>query len=202
VTLEPRKMPPLRWLSFALFGLAAAAGGGLLLQRQASEALRGELELVREENGALARLRAEHERLAAAQPTAAELARLREDRAALVRLRDEIEKLKQRADSGDAEANRLAAKPLRSPPPPAATVTFGVGTDGRLSLDDTPLEPNAVRQHLAGFVGKADRVEIHLEMPADPRAQADDMKRNIESVFRMAQELGLKTTVRFDRPRQ
>lgn len=91
-------MNPLRWLSALLLVLALVAGGALLLQRQAAAQLQGEIALLRGEHRDLARLRAENQRLTAAQLPAAELARLRDDHAAVMRLRGEIEKLKAKAD--------------------------------------------------------------------------------------------------------
>jgi len=87
-------MSALRWLSALLLALALVAGAALWLQRQAAEALRGEIALLREENRDLAKSRAENQRLAAALPSAAELERLRADHAAVARLRREIEKTK------------------------------------------------------------------------------------------------------------
>ncbi len=91
-------MSALRWLSALLLALALVAGAALLLQRQIAAQLRDEIALLRDENRTLARLRAEHERLTAAQIPAAELERLRADRAAVVQLRAEIEQLKARTD--------------------------------------------------------------------------------------------------------
>jgi uncharacterized protein HemX len=87
-----------RLFSALLLALALVAGAALWLQRQAADALRGEVALLREENHELAKLRAEHERLVAAQLPAAELARLREDHAAVMRLRAEIEALRRNVE--------------------------------------------------------------------------------------------------------
>jgi len=104
-------MNPLRWLSVLLLALALVAGAALWLQRQQSAVLREEIVLLREENGEIARLRAERERLMAAQVSAAELERLRADRAAIVRLRDEIERLKAQTDE-KARSVAQATAPL------------------------------------------------------------------------------------------
>lgn len=82
----------------ALLALAVVAGAGFALQRQAAEALRQEIALLRDEQRALARLRAENEKLKASQVPAAELERLRADRLAVLRLRTEIEGMKTRAE--------------------------------------------------------------------------------------------------------
>ena len=83
-----------RWLTFVFLALALVAGASLWLQRQAADALRSEIGLLREENRELAKLRAENQKLVAAQLPAAELARLRADHAAVVRMQGEIEALR------------------------------------------------------------------------------------------------------------
>lgn len=87
-----------RWMSFALLALAAAAALGFALQRTESAALRREIHLLREESRALVRLKAENERLKAAQTPLTEIERLRADHAAVQRLRDEIEAMKRRTE--------------------------------------------------------------------------------------------------------
>jgi hypothetical protein len=104
-------MSALRWLSALMFALAVVAGAALLLQRQAAAQLRDEIALLRDENRELGRLRAEHQRLVAAQPTAAQLDAIRADHAAVVRLRSEIEALKARTDE-TARAVEQATLPL------------------------------------------------------------------------------------------
>jgi len=80
-----------------LLVLAVVAGAGFALQRQAAEALREEIALLRDEQRALARVRTEHETLKAAQIPVAEMERLRADRLAVLRLRTEIEAMQARA---------------------------------------------------------------------------------------------------------
>lgn len=104
-------MNPLRWLTALLLALALVAGAMLWLQRQAAEALREEIVLLREENRAFARLRAENRRLLALQVPDAELQRLRADRAAIGRLRGEIDELKAKTDE-NARRAELASAPL------------------------------------------------------------------------------------------
>ena len=81
-----------------LLGLAIVAGGAGVIRWREAEALRREIELLKEQGGALARLRAENEQLKAAQAPVAEVERLRADRAAVLRLRGEIEAMKRRAE--------------------------------------------------------------------------------------------------------
>ena len=100
-------MNPLRWLSGLLVVLALLAGAALWLQRQATEALRSELALLRDENRALTRLRAENQKLVAARMPAAEVERLRADHAAVARLQREIEALRK---SVRAQERALAGK--------------------------------------------------------------------------------------------
>lgn len=80
-----------------MLALAVVAGAGFALQRQAAAALREEIVLLRDEQRALARVRAENEKLKAAQIPAAEVERLRADRLAVLRLRTEIEAMQARA---------------------------------------------------------------------------------------------------------
>ena len=86
-------MAALRWLSALLLALALAAGTSLWLQRQAATQLRAEIAQLREDSRDLAKLRAENQRLVAAQVPEAELARLRSDHAAVLRMRAELEAL-------------------------------------------------------------------------------------------------------------
>lgn len=91
-------MSALRWLSGLLLALAVVAGGALLWQRQATAQLRGEIALLRNEHRQLERLRAENQRLVAAQVSDTELAQLRADRAALARLGGELASVKAQTD--------------------------------------------------------------------------------------------------------
>ena len=79
---------------FALALLALVVGTGLALQRHANEELRGEAEMLREQNREVTRLRDEQKKLLDAQLPADELARLRADHAAVGQLRDEVDALR------------------------------------------------------------------------------------------------------------
>ncbi len=110
-------MPALRWLSALLLVLALAAGAAVWLQRQEAARMRTEMASLRDDSRELAKLRAENQRLAAAQPSETELARLRADHAAVLRMRGEIESLAARtpkiAGAGTAtEARPDAADPM------------------------------------------------------------------------------------------
>ena len=94
-----------------MLALALVAGAALLLQRQAAVQLREEIALLRDEQRELAQLRAEHQRLVAAQVSEAELARLRADRTAVVQLRGEIERWKARTEE-KAHALEQVAGPM------------------------------------------------------------------------------------------
>lgn len=98
-----------------LLALAVVAGAELWLQRQAAAELRGELVLLRDERTRLGHLRADNEKLVAAQPPAAELERLRADRAAAVQLRAEIERLKRGVEARE-NALKPSPRPATSPP--------------------------------------------------------------------------------------
>src|SRR5687768_15489021 len=91
-------MRTLHWLSLAVLALAIALIARYLLARQESGALRTEITLLGHENRQLVDLRKEHDRLLSARVSDAELERLRGDRAALARLRAEINKLEEVAE--------------------------------------------------------------------------------------------------------
>jgi len=80
--------------------LIIAGGASLVSQWRQTIALRGELEVARQEAGDLERLRVENKRLRDRQISAAELEALRADHAALPRLRAEIEALNKPTPAG------------------------------------------------------------------------------------------------------
>lgn len=84
------------WQLLALAMLTVIVGAVLALQRQANGELRDVIGLLREQNHAVDRLRAERTRLVQAQVSATELENLRSDHAAVERLRSEIEVAKAR----------------------------------------------------------------------------------------------------------
>lgn len=77
--------------------LVIASGVGLAAQWQTTLLLRGELERVQWETEELERLRAENQRLRGKQIPAAELEALRADHAAVARLRAELDTLRKPA---------------------------------------------------------------------------------------------------------
>src|SRR5262245_9033404 len=107
-----------RGLSLVLLAVAVVAGAALLLQREIASTLRSEIELLREDNRKLARVRAERDRLLAAQIPEAELQRLRADRAALTQLRSELDALKLRAEQRSQVVTPTAPAPEASRPTP------------------------------------------------------------------------------------
>ena len=135
-------MNSLRWWSVLLLALALGAGAGWLVQWQMAAQLREEIVLLRDDQRDLARLRADHRRLVAAQVSEAELARLRADRAAVVRLRGEIENLQARAEQKERALAR-AALPLIAASEwknagratPAATVETLLWAESRRDID-------------------------------------------------------------------
>lgn len=84
-----------RFITGVLLVLVALAGAALGWRHQATEALRAEVALLREENRELVGLRAEQRRLVTTEMSAEELTRLRGDHVAVIRLRGEIEKSKE-----------------------------------------------------------------------------------------------------------
>ncbi|MCX6954246.1 MAG: hypothetical protein NTV51_19010, partial [Verrucomicrobia bacterium] len=99
---EGRPVNLTRFITVGLFVLATVAGAAWWLQGQTTEALRAEIALLREEQGELARLRGDNQRLAARQVSTEELARLRGDHAAVARMRAEIEKLRAEMQAREA----------------------------------------------------------------------------------------------------
>jgi hypothetical protein len=176
----------MRWFFVGL--LIVAAGGALLLQREATANLRSEVALLRENQRELATLRAERERLIAAQPAPAEVERLRADRTALNQLRAEIDKMKEHA----ARREVAAANPTR---PSVPAVAIGVGGDGSLSAEGKALDADSLRQRLSGFP-KGSRVDVHFVL--DPRANVDTTRAAVDQLVAVEKELGLKLNLRFD----
>jgi hypothetical protein len=196
----------IRWSLLAVLGIVMSAV--VLLQRETTANLRGEIALLREENGEIAKLKGEGERLAAAQPTSAELERLRADRAALVQLRSEIDAMKIRADQSaleGAQRTTLVGTREDNPTPGAAkdilvnAVWLAFGTDGGLASDGSPLEFAVLRTRLAAL-GRDARVNVIFTLPPKgaPPAVA---KATVESVLALAGELGLKMGISFDQQR-
>ena len=102
---------------FALGCLAVTLGLVLAWQRLSMRPLQAELEVLRDQQQEIGRLRAQHERLAAMQIPETELQRLRSDRAAISRMRGEVDALRQRTEE-------------RARPAPAkAPERFTVGTE-------------------------------------------------------------------------
>jgi Tfp pilus assembly protein PilN len=99
------------WQLLALALLAITLGVVLALQRQANGELRTVIGLLREQNHEVDRLQAERSHLITAQVSAAELDKLRADHAALARLRGEMEAARariiemERAESAAAPRN-------------------------------------------------------------------------------------------------
>ena len=190
-------MSAARWISAGLVVFAVVAGAGLWLQHETSAALRGEIRLLQDERKTLERLRAEHQRLIAAQVSDAELARLRSDRAALMRLRDEIERMKSRAEQmGSAEPAAQKSAHVERPVTPALTLHLGVQQNGNLKLDGTPVDLNhEIRQRLAAL-RRGDFVKVRFDAPDAP--YLGFMKQRVNELMALAKEFGLRMEVVFD----
>jgi hypothetical protein len=188
---------PGRWLSALLLAFALAAGVGLWLQHETTAALQNEIALLRDEQKTLARLRAENQRLSAAQVPEAELARLRADRAALVRLRDEIDRLKARVEQR-ASTEQPMPKSAKAGPPatPALTLSIALDPNGNLLRDGAPVDLNfEIRQRLAGL-RRGDFVKIRFDVPDAP--QVGFMKQRVNELMTLAKEFGLRAEVVFE----
>jgi hypothetical protein len=187
-----------RWISAVALVFAIVAGTGFWLQHETSAALRGEIALLRDEQKTLARLRAENERLSAAQVTDAELARLRADRAALMRLRDEIERMKARAEqTASAQQVASAATKAEAAPTPALVLNIALAPNGNLLRDGAPVDFNfEIRQQLAGL-RRGDFVKIRCKIP--DRSQFDLLNQRMDAFMALAKELGLRMEIIHER---
>jgi hypothetical protein len=185
-------MRALHWWSLAVLLLAFAAFARYGLERQDSAAVRAEIALLEHENRQIAELRAEHERLLAAKVPDAEVERLRNDRAALVRLRAEIRKLEE-----SAERKSLALQTPSAGQIPTRILSLETAYDGSLSLNGAPADDTSVRHILEEYAKRAELVEIRIR--AHPKTtKIDLLKAILEEIKRVANELGVRTTVRIE----
>lgn len=180
------------WWSLALLALAFAAFVRYGLERQDTAAVRAEIALLEHENRQIAELRTEHARLLAAKVPDAEIERFRNDRAALVRLRTEIRKLEE-----SAERKAIAAQSRMAGQIPTRILTLETTNEGALSLNGAPVDHNSVRHILEEYAKRSELVDIRIR--AHPKTT--DLKRLkavLEEIKRVADELGLRTTVRIE----
>jgi hypothetical protein len=184
-------MRAVRWVFVAI--LAVAITAVLFLQRATAANLRSELVLLREEHREMARLKAERDRLKAAQVPSAELERLRADRAALVQLRSEIDAMKTRTD----DLARREAKPSDTQNVKPTVLKIALGADGKLAVEGKSSDLETLRQRLAGL-GKDARIDVSI-VP-DAAAQANNVKATADSLLAIAREVGLKMSVRLEPP--
>ena len=182
------------WYLVAVLALAIFIFARYWLQRQESGALRAELAWLQRDKLQLEELRAENERLRAARISDSELERLRNDRAALVGLRAEINKLEESADRKARTMRELKAEPL-----PALVLNFAMKDDGSLSLDGSPAGENALRELFSKFAQKSERVDIRFRINTS-QPHLDLMKKNIDDIVRLGKELGLRYTIKFEKP--
>jgi hypothetical protein len=182
------------WITLALLIAAITGFGRMLIERQETTALRSEIEILQQETKRLAQLRADRERLIAEKVSDAELQRLRADRAALVRLRNEISTLEANADRMTKNIHEPdAAKGA------AHSVKLSLAGNGGLSLDGEPIDQSVLRQHLTKYAGKSEPVEISLQL-ASAQTSTDAIKSTVEGIVRLSKELGLKFSMRFEKP--
>jgi hypothetical protein len=177
-------MPKKKWPFAALGALTIAIGAVLTWQHQVVVELRDTSEALREENRERMLLRAENQRLAGAQVSAAELETLRANCAAVSRLREEIEKLRQRAEE---MARAPVVKPsLSSPSQPEPSATEGmlpvslwknVGRATPVAALETAL--------WAGAGGDLDALAETLSFDADARAKAEALFAGLPEAARM-----------------
>src|SRR4051812_48361342 len=188
-----------RWISVGLLACAVLAGAKWALERQTARALQQEIALLKDDNRALARLRAENERLRAEQVPAEELLRLQSDRAAIQRLRAEIEALKTRTEQRARDVTAPPALASSTPEPvPALVLKLGMDTQGGLSLDGNPTDLAQLKARLAAL-RRGDYVQIRLGIKRLERnAGLQEVDRGADALLALAKELGLKMDIRTD----
>lgn len=182
-------MNTVRPLSIVLLLVALGAAAWTWLQRAEAEVLRAQLAQLHDGQRESARLRTEHRLLSAAQPPAEELRRLRADRAALVRLRAELDYLRSRAANYEDLEASANSRLVRAPVPGTITVNTGIADDGSLSFDGVPSALEMLRARLAG-AQRGDRVELRVSTPVVWPVDSSEIKRTIDQVVRMGNELG------------
>ena len=181
------------WITLGLLVAAIAGFGRMVIERQETTALRSQIEILQQEVKRATQLRAERERLMAEKVSDAELQRLRADRAALVRLRNEISALEANADRMTKTIHEPNAKGA------AHSVKLSLAGNGGLSLDGEPIDQSVLRQHLSQYAGKPEPVEISLQL-ASAQTSTDALKSTVEGIVRLSKELGLKFSMRFEKP--
>ena len=185
-------MRSLRWISLGLAIVGVVAFVRYLIERQESAALRSEIAILQHEQGRVARLRAENERLVAGTISDAELQRLRADRAALNRLRNEIDLLQTNAEQ--------RAKALQEPAMAKAAaqrLILSVASDGTLALNDARVDQSSLRPQLAKLIGKSEWVEVWLQVAA-ANTSRDVVKSTMDAISELGKELGVKMSFRLD----
>jgi len=185
-------MRMVHWATAIVLVVAVTAFARYFLLRQETAALQAEIAMLRQENGQLAELRAEHSRLLASRISDTELERLRNDRAALTRLRAEINKLEESADRKTRAVQQPAART------PAGTIlNVGLTSSGGLMLNGTPTDQAALRQLLSGFAARSEPVDIRVQV-APRETPMTVVKETIDGISRLAKELGLRMSLRFE----
>ncbi len=182
------------WIVLGLLIAAITGFGRMLIERQETTALRSEIEILHQETKRAAQLRADRERLLSEKVSDAELQRLRADRAALLRLRSEIRTL-------EANADRMT-KAIHEPNVESGathSVKLSLSGNGGLSLDGAPIDQSVLRQHLTKYAGGSERVEISLQL-ASAQTSTDAIKSTVEGIVKLSKELGLKFSMRFEKP--
>ena len=184
-----------RWISTVLVLVAIVAGLACWVQRETTAALQSELALLRDDHRVIARLRAEQQRLRAAQVPAAEVARLRADRAALLRLRAEIEQLQARAEQ-KARPEEKAVVSTLAERPAALSLKILAAEDGRLQADGVALDLDALKRRIAALPA-GERVDLVFRV-SGPAAAATS-KATLDGLKAVVKESGHTLTARFEK---
>lgn len=175
-----------RFFTVLLGALALVAGALFWLQRQATEALRTEIVLLREQKAELAKARTENARLKAAQISEAEAARLRADRAALLRMRGEIERTRK-----DVERQEKVLKELEADAVVTVRLTLSLKAGEDVVIDGEPFNELRLRQKLASLP-KGSRFDLKLISTGSitPR-DLEKMQKTLGEIRDVARSLGL-----------
>ncbi len=173
-----------KWPFIAIAAFTVVALAVLGWQRQTANDLRGEIARQRATARELARLSAEHQRLAAAQATAVELDRLLAERTAVAQLRKELEAMQRRVEA-TARATPGRSATVAEPVEPALSmigteVAFRLWRNAGQATSDAAFE--TVLWAAAG--GEVDALADLLEFDTEARSKAAAIFANLPEPMR------------------
>lgn len=187
-----------------VFVLLAVTSGILLSQRQHTVLLQSRMELARLGLVETERVREENRRLKENQISPTELEALRVDHEAVARLRTEVEALQRTAENKKQALAVVEPRfPQRMQPaasPPAASLTMMAGSGGKISLEGAPMDATWLKQRLS-ILPRGSSFEIRLQVPKmETPEEGAALKAGIDPAIKMvaevAKELGLSMSVK------